>query len=118
MAEMNRLDTWQPIPLRKTRSVGLSLTQYFAGSPAQAALVSPARLILFVPLRSALSTISSLQCACLDETRQLLVVAKFAHVVGFVMKDFIECTAWRRCRGSLGITNRDQVVDTQRLGNL
>src|SRR5437867_10227133 len=102
------------ISLRKARSVGLSLSQSFAGSPAQAVLVCPARLILFVPLRSALSSIGALQRARLDESRHLLVAAKFAHVVGFVVKDFIECTAWRRCRRSLGITNWDQVVDTQR----
>src|SRR5437867_10400738 len=106
------------ISLRKARSVGLSLSQSFAGSPAQAVLVCPARLILFVPLRSALSSIGGLQRARLDESRHLLVAAKFAHVVGFVVDDFLQAPAWRSNDVSLAVTDRHQVIDAQRLGNL
>src|SRR4029453_1229336 len=106
-----------PIPLRKTRSVGLSLTQYFAGSPAQAALVSSDRLILFFPLRSALSSRGALARARLGESRQLIVIAKLFHIISFVMDDFLQAPAWRSNDVSLAVTDRHQGIDGQRLGN-
>src|SRR5918999_5471737 len=77
----------------------------------------PVRLILFVPLRSALSSIRALQRARFDKTRQLIVIAILVYIVCFVMDDLVECTARRRRNRPFRVTNGNKVVNSERLGN-